>query len=122
MNESDWIFTSKSTDLGLGPTFFCSRFITAVRSLFDRVNGCCKNTRRLFGFLFICLLFSFLSANSYLLLLVNLFIIGKKTLLVGQVGELVRGCHLLVRMMVMMVLMMMTMGRSENWLVISPGL
>ena len=52
----------------------------------------------------------------------NLFIIGKKTLLVGQVGELVRGCHLLVRMMVMMVLMMMTMGRSENWLVISPGL
>ena len=69
---------------------------------------------------------------SYLLLLVNLFIIGKKTLLVGQVGELVRGCHLVVRMMVMMVLvvmmvvmmvlMMMTMGRSENWLVISPGL
>ena len=85
---------------------------------------------RLFGFLFICLLFSFLSANSFHPLVVfvfvvisqNLFIIGKKTLLVGQVGELVRGCHLLVRMMVMMVLMMMTMGRSENWLVISPGL
>ena len=81
---------------------------------------------RLFGFLFICLLFSFLSANSFHPLVVfvfvvisfNLFIIGKKTLLVGQVGELVRGCHLLVRMMVMMVLMMMTMGRSENWLVI----
>ena len=88
---------------------------------------------RLFGFLFICLLFSFLSANSFHPLVVfvfvvisfNLFIIGKKTLLVGQVGELVRGCHLvvrmmvmMVRMMVMMVLMMVTMGRSENWLVI----
>ena len=101
---------------------------------------------RLFGFLFICLLFSFLSANSFHPLVVfvfvvisfNLFIIGKKTLLVGQVGELVRGCHLVVMtmvmmvlvvrmmvmmvlvvmMVVMMVLMMMTMGRSENWLVI----
>ena len=83
---------------------------------------------------------SFLYANSFHPLVVflfvvisfNLFIIGKKTLLVGQVGELVRGCHLVVmtmvmmvlvvRMMVMMVLMMMTVGRSENWLVISPGL
>ena len=65
-----------------------------------------------------CLVFfSFLSANSFHPLVVfvfvvisfNLFIIGKKTLLVGQVGELVRGCHLVVRLMVMMVLMMMTM-------------